>query len=315
MTSTQGWSSRKAISYAAPEDGFAARTLIRAVERLSGQSRLVTLYERTRRAHRPGDDIFALAVEALDLDVRYDPQQLAAVPRRGPLVVVANHPFGVIDGLVLCHLVAMVRTDFKIIAMSALCRLPEMRRFVLPINFAPTREAIAEAAGSRAEARALVAAGGCVLVFPAGMVSTSRRPLGRAVDAPWHPFVGKLVRGTRASVLPIRFEGQNSRMFQIAGRIDPRIRLSLLMGEAVRRIGTVVRARIGEAIGFEELHHLHDPKALVDQLRERTCGLGDDGPRTTAGAAGLALDFPLRSASPITSAPSRAPPRSPASPS
>ena len=134
-------------------------------------------------------------MRGLDVNVHYDAARLAAVPRRGPLVVVANHPFGVVDGLVLCHLVSLVRDDFKVVAMSTLCRVPEVRDYVLPINFADTPEAAATSARSRREARALLKDGGCLIIFPGGAVSTSREPFGRAVDNDWHPFAGRLIMG------------------------------------------------------------------------------------------------------------------------
>jgi putative hemolysin len=129
-------SGKPVISYAAPEDSVPRQAMIRLVERLSGRQRIVRAYEEARRSLRPGDDIWALAVRSLGIAVRYSADRLAAVPRQGPLVVVANHPFGVVDGLVVCHLIASVRTDFKIVAMSTLCRVPEVRDHVLPINFA-----------------------------------------------------------------------------------------------------------------------------------------------------------------------------------
>ena len=262
------------LSYAAPEDTRSKQVLIRLVERLSGQARVERIYHEVKRTLRPDADIWEEAMRGLGITVRHDPARLATVPRQGPLVVVANHPFGVIDGLALCHLVAKVRKDFHVVAMSTLNRMPEVRGHVLPINFANTREAITTSARSRTAARSLLARGGCLLLFPAGAVSTSRQPFGPAEDAPWHPFVGRLILSTAASVLPIRFEGQNSRLFQLVSRISPTLRLSLLLREAVSRIGSEVEAHVGDVLTFESLASFDDPKALVAHLREVTYGLG-----------------------------------------
>ena len=96
---------RTVISYAAPEDSMLKQAMIRLVERLSARRRIMRAYEEARQTLQPGDDIWAVAVQSLDLTVRYSAEKLAAVPRTGPLVVVANHPFGVVDGLVVCHLI------------------------------------------------------------------------------------------------------------------------------------------------------------------------------------------------------------------
>lgn len=260
----------RAISYAAVEDSPAKQAVIRLIERLSGQTHLVRLYERARQGLRPGEDVFGPAVHGLGLAVRFDPARLAAVPRTGPLVVVANHPFGVVDGLVLCHLVARVRSDFKVLAMSTLCRVPEAREHVLPINFAATRAAAATSARSRATARAHLRAGGCVVAFPAGSVATARRLFGPADDAPWHPFVARLVQGSGAAVLPVRFTGQNSLLFQLASRVHPTLRLSLLLGEARRRLGTEIVVHLGEVLPHAALRRFLDPRTLIDHLRAVT---------------------------------------------
>jgi putative hemolysin len=262
-----------ALSYAAPEDTRSKQAVIRLVERLSGQARVERIYHQVRGGLQPDDDIWAQAMRGLDITVRHDLRRLASVPRQGPLVVVANHPFGIVDGLALCHLVAQVRQDFRVVAMSTLCRVPEVRGHALPINFANTRDAVATSARSRAAARSLLAAGGCLLIFPAGAVSTSRRPFGLAEDAPWHPFVGRLVQSSRSAVLPVRFEGQNSRLFQLVSQFSPTLRLSLLLREAVSRIGTEIEAHVDQVLPFESLAAFEDPKALVEHLREVTYGI------------------------------------------
>jgi putative hemolysin len=267
------------ISYAAPEDSVPKQTMIRLVERLSARPRIVRAYEEARSTLRAGDDIWAHALRSLDITVRYSAEKLAAVPREGPLVVVANHPFGVVDGLVVCYLVSTVRPDFKIVAMSTLCRVPEVRAHVLPINFAGTREAVTVSARSRRAARALLGAGGCLIIFPAGAVSTAPRVFDRAVDADWHPFAGRMIMDHEAAVLPVRFEGKNGVLFQLASRVSQTLRLSLLLQEAARRIGTVVDAHLGDVLPFEALRSFEDPKALTDHLRRATYAIDLD--RTT----------------------------------
>lgn len=126
------------FSYASPEDAAWRRGLIRCIEWLAGKPKLWGLYQAYRR--EPGtDDFFSEAVRRLDLKVRVNADGMAALPARGPLVVVANHPFGVIDGIALGHLISRVRSDFKILVHSALCRVPEPRQHFLPIGFSDTR--------------------------------------------------------------------------------------------------------------------------------------------------------------------------------
>ena len=267
---------RTVISYAAPEDSMPKQAVIRLVERLSARRRIVRAYEQARSTLQPGEDIWAAALQSLDITVRYSAEKFAAVPREGPLVVVANHPFGVVDGLVACHLVSTMRADFKIVAMSTLWRVPEVREHILPINFAATRAAATASARSRRAARALLDAGGCLIIFPAGAVSTARRVFGSAVDADWHPFAGRMIMDYGAAVLPIRFEGKNGLLFQLASRVSPTLRLSLLLQEAANRMGTAVDAHVGDVLPFEALRPIQDPKALVDHLRRVTYAIDRD---------------------------------------
>ncbi len=146
------------------------------------------------------------AVRSLALDVRFDAAALAGVPGTGPVVFVANHPYGALDGIVISSLVEKVRSDFVVLANAVLMRAPEVRHFIPPIDFSETAEARRANLAARAAARARLEEGGAVVVFPAGGVSTAPDRLGLkpAVDARWQPFVGRLVQRSKATVAPAR---------------------------------------------------------------------------------------------------------------
>jgi putative hemolysin len=214
-------------------------------------------------------------VRSLALDVRYDAADLARIPKAGPVVIVANHPYGVLDGIVISWLVEKIRSDFVVLTNAVLMRAHEVRDFILPIDFSGTEEAIAMNLKTRSAARAQLDRGGAVVVFPAGAVSTAPDRLGRlpAVDARWQPFVGQLIQRARATVVPIWFGGQNGRLFQIASHVSATLRLSLIFHEVKARIGTVLPVAVGAPIAFESIGHIKDRQALADELRERTYAL------------------------------------------
>ncbi|MBX9760728.1 MAG: lysophospholipid acyltransferase family protein [Beijerinckiaceae bacterium] len=276
------------FSYADASDPLWKRLAIGAVERATGARRIEALY----RAHqaqgwRDGESksFFAAAISALSLKLAYDEAQLARAPRDGPLVVVANHPFGVLDGIVMCALMERVRPDFLVLTNAVLMRAPEMRERMLPVDFAATREAQRINVESRARALDHVAGGGCVVIFPAGAVSTSPDRLGArpAVDGQWSPFAARLVRHGGASVLPVYFPGQNSRLFQIASHIHPNLRLGLFFHEVRRRIGTPFPVAIGAFAPWEAFAHM-DRDALMSALRARVHALSAE-----AGSSGQPL--------------------------
>lgn len=257
------------FTYAAPEDAAWRRSLIHAIEQLTGKPRLWRLYADYCCGPAAGD-FFAEAVERLSLKLAIDRRDLQRIPRDGPLVVVANHPFGVVDGVVLGYLLSRIRPDFRIVVNSVLFRLPELQPFLLPVDFAGTRKAQATNLATRRQALADLAAGRAIAIFPGGTVSTAASPLGRAVDPAWKPFVGRLVQEGRATVVPVFFEGQNSRLFQWASQLSMTLRLALLFHEVVNKMGREVGLHIGAPLAWRQLAQFEDRRALADHLRALT---------------------------------------------
>jgi putative hemolysin len=269
-----------AFSYADDNMPVLERHMVRAIEALTGQPRLARLYRDYQEQDVGLEDFWTAAIRRLALDVCCDESKLNEFPRAGPVVVVANHPYGVLDGIVLGWLASRIRSDFRILTNAVLYRAPEVRPWLLPIDFSATPEALRTNLASRKAAHKHLAEGGAVLVFPAGGVSTSPDRLGRrgAQDAPWQPFVGQLLQRHRAPVMPVYFHGQNSRMFQIASHLSLTLRLSLIFKEVCDRMGTTVEVAIGSLIPFEALEPLQDRLAMATELRRITYDLGKSPP-------------------------------------
>ena len=238
------------FTYADPAMSRPKRLLIRSIEMITGQPRLKRLYLENRRNPIEGESFFDAAVRQLELDVQFDAAQLAKIPQTGPCVIIANHPYGVLDGLVIGWLTSLVRRDFVILTNAALHHAPETEAYLLPVDFSETPEAMEINLRTRAAARKRLEGGGCVVVFPAGGVSTSADKLGRtpAIDAPWQPFAVQLIQRSKAVVVPIFFGGQNSRLFQVASHLNQTLRLSLIFKEVRDRIGTALPVAIGDPI-------------------------------------------------------------------
>ena len=232
------------FSYATATDPPLKRGLIRLVEKATGQPKLKKMYLQNQRFPRPDESFWQAAVRSLALDVRYDHNALMAIPKTGPVVVVANHPYGVLDGIVISWLISKIRSDFVVLTNAVLMRAPEVQGFILPIDFSETEEAQRINLTSRAAARAQLERGGVVVVFPAGAVSTAPDRLGRkpAVDARWQPFVSQLIQRSKALVVPVWFGGQNSRLFQIASHLSQTLRISLIFTKCGRASGPPCRS-------------------------------------------------------------------------
>ncbi len=263
-----------AFSYAAYFADPVKRSLVRAVEAVSGQPKMKKLYEYYRAELAERESFWSAAVSLLELDVRYDEDRLRQMPAEGPLVVVANHPFGVLDGVMIAWLVGQRRGDFKILTNAVLNAAPEVRPYLLPIDFGETPEAVKTNLKTRAQSIAHLKDGGCIVVFPAGGISTAPTAFSRAaIDDVWKPFTAKLITQSGACVTPVFFEGQNSRLFQWASQVSLALRLSLIFREVRRRMGDTMQVHIGETLHPDDLANAGKRAELMQFLRESTYGL------------------------------------------
>ena len=184
------------FSYADPSMPLLQRGLVRTVEVLTGQPLLARLYRDYQRTGAPIEDFWTGSVRRLALDIRYDEAALQQLPATGPVVVVANHPYGVLDGIVLGWLANRIRPDFKILTNAVLYRAPEVRPWLLPIDFAGTEQAMSTNLASRKAAHAQLAAGGASRAQPA---STRQRVGKGATEAAAGSWRCRLAGGTAST--------------------------------------------------------------------------------------------------------------------
>jgi len=196
------------------------------------------------------------SLRALGVRIDLSPDDLQRIPAKGPLIVLANHPFGGLDGLVLTALLQRVRPDVRMLANYMLSMIPEIRQTCLFVDPFGGHLAAARNLGSMKSAVRWVREGGVLGVFPAGEVSAFSLRRGCVTDSLWSDSIARLVMQTKAAVLPVYFDGQNSRIFQLAGLLHPRLRTALLPRELLRRRGQTVSVAIGTPIPFERLSRL-----------------------------------------------------------
>ncbi len=249
---------------------------IRMIEWLTAKVQLLRLIRSFERSGAPsGAPFWPKAIRHMGIRIDTPPEEIARIPKTGALVVVANHPHGLVDGMILAEMVNRVRSDFKILTRSLLTGIPEVEEFMIPVPFPHEENSRELGLQMRNETMAHLKAGGAIILFPAGKVAMSEGWWGPAVEAEWNVFTHKIVRSSGATILPVHFTGQNSRAFQIANHLGDTLRQGLLLYEIKRALFRPQRPFIGQPIPASELKKWEgNPRGFLAWLREHTLALG-----------------------------------------
>ncbi|WP_394177851.1 lysophospholipid acyltransferase family protein [Yoonia maritima] len=263
------------ISYATSVKGRGSRALVRAMENATGRLQLIRKARGYDLDVASGQDFWEVITTRYGLDLNVISGSIENIPATGPVIVVANHPYGILDGLMLGRIMSQRRDgDFRVLAHRVFRRSPDLERVILPISFDETKEAAKLNLATRAEAVRYLSEGGAIGVFPGGTVSTAATPFSAPMDPGWRTFTAKMIAKSGATVVPIFFEGGNSRLFQLASHIHNNLRMGLLIREFKTRVNKPVRVVIGDPISPDTLlAYKKDPKGCMDFLRKATYDL------------------------------------------
>jgi putative hemolysin len=264
------------LSYAGTFKNPLKAGTIRAIEWMTAKVQLLHLIRQFEKSGAPfGAPFWPKAIKHMGIRLDTPPEEIARIPKTGPLVVVANHPSGLVDGMIMAEMVNRVRSDFKILTRSLLTGIPEVEEFMIPVPFPHEDNSRELGLRMREETMAHLKNGGVIILFPAGKVAMSEGWWGPAVEAEWNVFTHKMIQRSGATILPIHFEGQNSRAFQIANQISDTLRQGLLLYEIKRSLFKPQRPHIGEPIPASVLKEWEgNPRGFLAWLREHTLALG-----------------------------------------
>lgn len=266
---------KRKLSYAFTFTNPWQANTIRTIEWLTGKLTLLRLIRRfEREGVEEGQGFWPHALEVMGIELQTPAEEIARIPKTGPVVVVANHPHGLVDGMVLADMIGRVREDYKILTRSLLTGVPEIGKFMIPVAFPHEVDAVRMNLEMRKRSMAHLADGGVVVLFPSGVVASSETMFGPAIEQEWNPFTAKMIQRSGATVVPIRFSGQNSRVYQIANQISTTLRQGLLLHEVVHALNKPQRPIVGEPIAAEDVERWADnPRGFMAWLRERTLAL------------------------------------------
>lgn len=264
------------LSYAGTFTNPFKASSIRAIEWLTAKIQLLRLIRDFEKSGAPfGSPFWPKAVRQMGIRIDTPPDEIARIPATGPLVVVANHPSGLVDGMIMAEMVNRVRSDFRILTRSLLTGIPEVAEFMIPVPFPHEENSRELGLEMRNLTMEHLKRGGVIILFPAGKVACTEGWWGTAVEAEWNVFTHKMIQRSGATILPIYFPGQNSRAYQIANKLSATVRQGLLLYEIKRSLFKPQRPYIGEPISADVLKDWEgNPRGFLAWLREHTLGLG-----------------------------------------
>lgn len=267
---------RRRLSYASTFPDPIQQKLIQAIELATSKLHLLRRIRKFEAMGVPfGQPFWAQALEVMGIELQTPPDEIGRIPREGPVVITANHPHGLVDGMVLAELIGRVRTDYKILTRSLLTGVGEIDQFMIPVPFDHEPDALKGSLEMRRRAMDHLAGGGVVALFPSGVVASSDRWWGPAREREWNVFTAKMIHRSGAAVVPIRFQGSNSRAYQIASNVSATLRQGLLLYEVRHALDKPQRPIVGDAIAANELVKWKgNPRGFLEWLRQHTLSLG-----------------------------------------
>lgn len=251
------------------EHNFAQRLLIKTIENITGKRKLEKLYKNYSPDNDSPINFWSDILKIMDIGVKNKSLEPLSFPKKGPLLVIANHPFGIIDGLILCSLISTRRSDFKIITHETLKFIPQLEKYILPVDFSDKKEARILNIKTSKKAITHLKDKGALIIFPAGGVSTAKNLKSAAEDDDWKLFPAKLIHQTKPKILPIYFEGKNGILFHIfATKLKSQtLKYSTYIHETKKKIGKDIIIFSGKVIDYKEISHIKDRKKLTEFLK------------------------------------------------
>ncbi|MEM7733254.1 MAG: lysophospholipid acyltransferase family protein [Pseudomonadota bacterium] len=269
---------RRSLTYANSFDAPFTSFCIRTIEWLTGKLSIVKMIRAFEKKGAPsGQPFWRAALDTMGIPLQTPQDEIDNIPLDGPVVVVANHPHGLVDGMILADLIGRRRTDYKILTRALLTGIDEVAAsYMIPVPFPHEPDAQRKSVEMRAQAMAHLKEGGLISVFPSGVVASSDSLFGPAQEREWNVFTAQMIRRSGARVVPIFFPGANSRAYQMANRISATLRQGLLLHEVVNSCNNPQKPVVGPALTDEQMELLQsDPRGFMAWLRDHTMSLAE----------------------------------------
>lgn len=240
----------------------------RAINRALGFEHFNLIYRQLPSC--PANDLSRVLLDAMEVQTTVDGQTLEAIPKQGPLVVVSNHPFGLMEGLVMDSLLQSIREDSTVMATSWLEQIPEFSEHLILVGPVGNKRRRSTSIKGWRQALSWLRNGNALGVFPAGCVARFQWRKLSIGEMDWSPHIAAAIRRTGAKTLPIYFHGRNGLIFQLMAALAPPLVDFRIIREFINKRKCKLRLTIGRIIEPEELEHYKSDKEVIDFLRRQT---------------------------------------------
>lgn len=250
--------------------GLLGNTIASIAMPLLGITKINKLHGKA--SHLNGREFTTAILKELNIKYEIPSKELDYIPQEGPFIVVSNHPFGAVDGIILIDVFSAARPDVKFLTNFILSHIDNLKEFFFPVNPFTDKPDLSQSFSGLRQAAENIKNGAPLCLFPAGEVATT---YGSSIiqDKEWQPTIMKLVKNSGVQVLPVYVHGTNSRFFHWLGKIHPVLRTVRLPGEVFKKRNHTIQVRIGKPITVNELAEYKDLKNLGGFLKSRTYAL------------------------------------------
>ena len=234
------------------------------VKKISKIDYIKDLYKKNYDELKRTDNFWAKTIEYLN--IKYTVNSSENIPSKGPVIIVCNHPFGLLDGLIVAAIIAKIRKDYKILINEEITHIDLIEKYLLPIKFSGITGDIKQNIKSKKSAINLINDGGSLILFPSGEVATSKFIFDKPKERNWKPLVGSIIKKTECKIIPIYFKGKNSLLFQTVGFLSDQLRRLLFIRELLNKKNQTFKLSIGKKISSLQNERLNN-RQIVDKLR------------------------------------------------
>ncbi|MEP3200043.1 MAG: lysophospholipid acyltransferase family protein [Lentilitoribacter sp.] len=239
---------------------------------LFGFSQFNLLYDRLPEHNAMG--LSNAFLDKLNIDLKVSGEPASSIPESGPVILMGNHPYGLLDGMVMDCILTEIRTDSVLMGFYALGQIPEYTDRLILVDPLKKRSRQSLNIKSWRQAFRLMSGGGALIVFPAGSVSHFQWKKKSVADPEWNAHIATLARKTGATVLPVYLHGHNGWLFQLCGMISPKLQNLFIFKEFPKMKNRQLEVTLGKAMPPEAWSDIDDDTVLINHFRKQVDALG-----------------------------------------